>query len=80
MGRQHTLNPIATLRHTPLGIASTATTPLEAFTPEMEESVVRFTNSRIQAVIDIMDDLVLNNDKAYHVKKITLQSFELFMV
>ena len=33
VGRQHTLNPIATLGQTPLGIASTATTPLEAFTP-----------------------------------------------
>ena len=81
-GRQTRMNVITTPGPQLLGDANQVQTPLEAwalfFTPEMEESVLLYTNKRIQEVLERMDDATLDNDKYCHLRPTTIMELRAF--
>ena len=83
VSRQSAMNVITTPGPTPIGEgALSANTGLSAwelfFDEAMQQTVLEYTNSKIQYVLDSMDEEQLQNDKSCHPKRTTLEELRAF--
>ena len=81
-GRQNRRNVITTPGPQLLGDANFALSPLAAwqlyFSPTMEQTVVQYTNKRIQQVLETLDDVTLDNNKNCHLKPTDIMELRAF--